>query len=457
MKTIVKIPRGLFEQAKADLERRHPFASERVGFYSTRCSKTKGTTLVHCIAYTPVDDAHYLDDETVGARIGSDAITQAMARSLNHSVGQIHVHYHGGYGLPRPSQTDSCELPPLSGSFRNANSAESHGWMILGEADAYSSLLLPGRPNAVSSLPVSIVGFPTIVNQRSRQSFFGNMVSRLTMRLKKHGRQDARYSRQSFLGVDSDAIIARTVVGLVGLGGGGSHIIQQLAHLGFKNFVLCDNDVISESNLNRLVGGTRADVRAKRLKTIIAERAVHRLHKCASIIGRGVKWEDSVEDLLGCDLIIGCVDKFSTRRDLEAFCRRHIIPYLDVGMDVHELANGRFEIDGQVILSMPGKPCMHCMGFLNESVLALEAAKYDAAGAQPQVVWSNGLLCSAAVGVVVDLLTDWSETLREPVYLAFKGSSLSLSTDNRIAALRGITCRHYPLDKAGDAVFRPFL
>jgi hypothetical protein len=455
MNTIVKIPRGLFEQAKADLVRLHPFASERVGFFSTRCSKLKGTTLVHCIAYNPVDDAHYLDDETVGARIGPDAITQAMARSLNFSVGQLHVHYHGGRGLPHPSQTDSRELPLLPGSLRNANSAEGHGWMILSENDAFASLLLHGSANAVSGLPVSIVGFPIVVNQRGHTPNLGSLVSRLIARLKKRGREDARYSRQSFLGVNAESMIARAVIGVVGLGGGGSHVVQQLAHLGYKNFVLCDDDSISISNLNRLIGGTRADVRAKRLKTAIAERTIRRLHKNASIICPGAKWEESVEDLLGCDLIVGCVDKFSTRRDLEAFCRRHLIPYLDVGMDVHELANGRFEIDGQVILSMPGKPCMHCMGFLNENVLALEAAKYGAAGAQPQVVWSNGLLCSAAVGVVVDLLTDWSRTLREPVYLAFKGSSLSLLTDNRMTALRGITCRHYPLDMAGDAVIRP--
>jgi hypothetical protein len=123
-------------------------------------------------------------------------------------------------------------------------------------------------------------------------------------------------------------------------------------------------------------------------------------------------------------------------------------------MDVHESSKGRFEIDGQVILSMPGYPCLHCMGFLNETVLAQEAAKYGAAGDKPQVVWANGVLCSAAVGVAVDLLTDWSGILRQPVYLAFKGSELSLTPDNRLPALRGITCRHYPVAKAGDALLK---
>lgn len=246
---------------------------------------------------------------------------------------------------------------------------------------------------------------------------------------------------RGFLGPKAELIIGESVVGIVGLGGGVSHVVQQLQHLGFRHFVLSDADIITESNLNRLVGGTSADVRAKRFKAAIAARNILELHKNATIIAPGSKSEDMAESLLGYDLIFGCVDTFSTRRDLEAFCRRHLILHLilclDVGMDVHDLGGGGFEIDGQVILSMPGKSCMHSMGFLNENVLAREAEKYGAAGDRPQVVWSNGLLCSAAVGVAVDLLTDWSHTLREPVYLGFKGSELSLAPDNRLGALRG--------------------
>jgi molybdopterin/thiamine biosynthesis adenylyltransferase len=49
-------------------------------------------------------------------------------------------------------------------------------------------------------------------------------------------------------------------VGLAGLGGGGSHIVQQLAHIGFQRFVVYEGDVVEESNLNRLVGATSIDV-----------------------------------------------------------------------------------------------------------------------------------------------------------------------------------------------------
>ena len=73
-----------------------------------------------------------------------------------------------------------------------------------------------------------------------------------------------RFSRQSFLGSDSEQLIARCTVGVPGLGGGGSHIVQQLAHIDFKRYVLYEDDLTEESNLNRLVGTESRDARADR-------------------------------------------------------------------------------------------------------------------------------------------------------------------------------------------------
>lgn len=59
-----------------------------------------------------------------------------------------------------------------------------------------------------------------------------------------------------------------------------------------------------------------------------------------------------------CDLIFGCVDSFAERAELEASCRRYLIPYLDIGMDVHQAGDEPPVMGGQVILSMPDGPCM---------------------------------------------------------------------------------------------------
>ena len=62
--------------------------------------------------------------------------------------------------------------------------------------------------------------------------------------------------RQSFLRADSEIVLSRSGAALVGLGGGGSQVAQQLAHIGLGNFLLIDPDIVEDTNLTRLAGAT---------------------------------------------------------------------------------------------------------------------------------------------------------------------------------------------------------
>jgi molybdopterin-synthase adenylyltransferase len=126
-----------------------------------------------------------------------------------------------------------------------------------------------------------------------------------------------RLASQSFLGPESDAILAAIEVGVVGLGGGGSHVVQQLAHLGVGNFVPVDDDIIEERNLNRLVGGTAADARAGASKTAIAERVIKGVNPAARVTSCQMKWQEAAKTLRRCDVIFGCVDSYRERDELE--------------------------------------------------------------------------------------------------------------------------------------------
>ena len=98
-----------------------------------------------------------------------------------------------------------------------------------------------------------------------------------------------RYSRQSFLGADSEDLISRCTIGVPGLGGGGSHIIQQLAHIGFQRYVLYDHDQVEESNLNRLVGASLTDALAETPKLHLAKEMIYGLQPNASVKGFACK------------------------------------------------------------------------------------------------------------------------------------------------------------------------
>jgi molybdopterin-synthase adenylyltransferase len=264
---------------------------------------------------------------------------------------------------------------------------------------------------------------------------------------------DDSFSRQSFLGVDAQERISRCTVGVCGLGGGGSHIVQQLAHIGFLNYVLFDRDRIEKSNLNRLVGGTQQDVLDRTLKIDIARRLILGIRPGANVEIFPTFWQDNSTALKKCDLVLGCVDGLDERSQLEAACRSHLIPLIDIGMDVRRNDTG-YSVAGQVILSMPGCACMRCMNFLDDESLAKEAAAYGAAGANPQVVWTNGMLSSAAIGLAVDMVTGWSKSLRKSIYLSHRGAAMTLSSDP-IAAFAPETCTHYPITEVGPPLFRP--
>src|ERR1700676_5289818 len=117
-----------------------------------------------------------------------------------------------------------------------------------------------------------------------------------------------RYSRQSFLGPDSQDLISKCTIAVVGLGGGGSHIVQQLAHIGFQRYVIYDFDLVEESNLNRLVGAKSIDVAAETPKLHIAKTMIYGLQPSAIVRGFACRWQENPLPLRECQIVFGCVD-----------------------------------------------------------------------------------------------------------------------------------------------------
>ena len=260
-----------------------------------------------------------------------------------------------------------------------------------------------------------------------------------------------RHARQSFLGAEAPHTFANCVVAVVGLGGGGSHIAQQLAHIGFLNIRLYDDDTAELSNLNRLIGASHDDVKNRTKKVEIARRLVLAVNPEMRVETFPCYWQLAAQSIHEADVIVSCVDSYAARQDIEVTARRFLIPLLDIGMDVH-LIESRPHLSGQVILSLPGSPCMKCLGFLTEDNLQREAEQYGAAGARPQVVWANGVLASIAVGLLVDFLTGWSGIPSAGEYLHFDGNTHLISRSPRLE-FAPKTCSHFPPSDVGEPVF----
>jgi hypothetical protein len=241
---------------------------------------------------------------------------------------------------------------------------------------------------------------------------------------------EERYSRHlALFGADGQARIASSTVAIVGLGGLGSHVAQQLAYLGVERFVLVDGDAVEASNLNRLIGAHPVDVGAP--KAQVAARMIRAIQPQAVL--------DAIEGEFkagalgagadGVDVLFGCVDNDVARLALLGWCAARALPYIDLASDVAPTG----EFGGRVIFAKDGERCLSCLGELDQHALArahmsdeqraaddrIYGIERDAlGGGGPSVVGLNGVVASLAVTEFMA----WRTGLREPIgYLNYRG------------------------------------
>jgi hypothetical protein len=163
----LRMPAELHVAARADLSRPHPFAAERVGFFSMATGRLGADDWLLLVnGYASVPDEHYLDDPWAGARIGPAAIRASLQRILDHGCGQLHVHLHDHKGLPGPSGMDAREMPALIRSMSVAGPACAHGALILSLDGAWAEICAPGRLETAQANQITVVGFPMLFLKR---------------------------------------------------------------------------------------------------------------------------------------------------------------------------------------------------------------------------------------------------------------------------------------------------
>lgn len=159
-----------------------------------------------------------------------------------------------------------------------------------------------------------------------------------------------RYKRNySSISKEEQEIIANTSVGIVGLGGLGGYVLENLTRLGFKNFNLIDKDVFEESNLNRQILSTEGN-----LNKYKAEEAYKRAkkidHNVNAKVFCGKLDSNSLEMLEGVDLVVDCLDSIDTRLELEDLCEKMNLTL------IHGAIRGYY---GQVAISNPNHRIMN--------------------------------------------------------------------------------------------------
>ncbi|MBO5170871.1 MAG: HesA/MoeB/ThiF family protein [Oscillospiraceae bacterium] len=140
---------------------------------------------------------------------------------------------------------------------------------------------------------------------------------------------EPRYERNlPALTEEACQILRKKRVLVVGCGGLGGHIIDQLARIGVGFLRVVDGDVFEASNLNRqllssvpLLGISKAKTAADHIARVNPDVAVETAEAFLS--------ESNAESLLeNCDIVMDALDNIPSRRILAAACEKANIPYI---------------------------------------------------------------------------------------------------------------------------------
>jgi len=158
---------------------------------------------------------------------------------------------------------------------------------------------------------------------------------------------EKRYERNiKALSVEESERLKGFKVCVIGCGGLGGHVIEQLGRLGVGCITAVDGDVFEESNLNRqlfsdetVLGKSKAEQAKIRMRSINSGIEVIAVNEFLT--------ENNCEEILkGHDLLIDALDNVATRLIVENAAQKLLIPL------VHGAIAGWF---GQVSVIMPGQ------------------------------------------------------------------------------------------------------
>lgn len=401
----VRITRSLFEDVRSHVE--NFTRGEEAGFLISSLSHLDERDVLLANEWHPIPDSAIARNANGSVLSWSSEFnSEVLQRAVDLGSTAILVHSHG---CPKPtfSEDDCRNERALFATFSRILDPLPTGTLLLGRGDACGSFWASGEHGGLVFRRIVVVDAPLEIWHSSDDQAASSGAR-------------ARLARQTLaIGPKSDAKLRDAAVAVVGVSGGGSHVVQQLAHQGVGTLIPIDDQVLDETNLGRHVGATAADV-DHTLKVDIAKRVIKGIDESIEVraIAERFPSRQTIAALKEADVVVACLDRFDAREDVNAFCRRYLIPLVDVGMTIRSTGEKLARADGQVIVSVPGHTCLRCF-FLTDVLLARENRErppgYDEnpdAPGDPQVVSMNGVLASEACNSVLDLITGYSNGRR---------------------------------------------
>lgn len=269
------------------------------------------------------------------------------------------IHSHRGNSSSGYSGSDDFGEARLLNVFDDLVPGAPHGSLLFREREVIGRYQRRGRFLKIGPLFV-----------RGRSLEFHGIIS--PRRLVEE--QDV-YDRQIMaFGKEFQAKLELLRVGIVGLGGTGSAVAEQLARIGCSSLTLVDPDRFEPSNATRMYG-SYSRTRRGEYKTSIVRRHLKRINPAAEIdeLRESIVSEKVLQSIRNCDIVFSCTDNDWSRSVLNRFAYQYLVPVIDMGMRVVVQDKAVVGAAGRVSMIGPGLSCLWCKHHLDSERIRAES------------------------------------------------------------------------------------
>ena len=306
----------------------------------------------------PVQPAHYLVREPQRLSIDSQAYANAAKRAVADGSSVLFVHSHPG-GVGEFSGQDDREEPKLMTFLDARVPGRVHGSLVIASAaDLRGRAWVRGRWTDIGRI--------RILGGRFR---FHNHVGERRPLPEFFERQVRAF------GEELQRLLRALHVGVVGAGGTGSAVAEQLARLGVGELSIFDGDTLTTTNVTRVYGSTIAAAGANKAQLARDHIVSMGLGTKVTAIPAYIDTEEAAKRLRECDLVFGCTDKAAPRSLLGALATRYYIPTFDVAVKIDSSDGLLRGIFGRVTTLIAGEACLFCRDRITPAAIALEALR----------------------------------------------------------------------------------
>lgn len=318
-------------------------------------SSTEGETRFLVREVIPVEDKHYLIRERDRLSIASESYVAVAKKALLSGDSVLFVHSHPVFSTFSPQ--DDREDGRLQVFFHSRMPGALHGSLVLS-----SEINVRGRVWSHEGwFPISrirVIGRRFLFIDEARGD----------------GPLPVFFDRQvRAFGPEIQRLLGHLHVGVVGAGGTGSAVLEQIARLGVGTISIFDGDAFDDTNVNRVYGSIASD--AGRNKAEMAAANVQRmgLETILRVYPGHITWEASARHLRDCDVVFGCTDRHAPRGILVQLAIRYLIPLFDVGVRIDSQGGTLRGVFGRVTTFFPGEACLFCRGRISPEMIRLES------------------------------------------------------------------------------------